>query len=126
MGATHVTVTVRNPADPERAWEGRFLVDTGATDSLVPRRRLEAIGLEPWGTRTRKLADGSEVQFDAAGAAIEFMGEYTGGTVIFDDDDAEPRLGRIALESAGIEFDPVTGQLTKLPAVRLKTLANSH
>ena len=39
-------VTIRNPADPERKWTGRFLVDTGAFDSLVPRPHLEAIGLE--------------------------------------------------------------------------------
>ena len=37
MGATHVTVRITNPADPDRFWEGLFLVDTGATDSLVPR-----------------------------------------------------------------------------------------
>lgn len=36
MGATYVDVTVRNPADPRRSWTGRFLVDTGAFDSLVP------------------------------------------------------------------------------------------
>ena len=29
MGATHVTVTIRNPADPDRAWEGLFRVDPG-------------------------------------------------------------------------------------------------
>ena len=37
MGAPYVTVTVRDPADRERSWEGLFLVGTGATDSLVPR-----------------------------------------------------------------------------------------
>ena len=36
MGATHVTVTIRNPALPDKSWEGLFLVDTGAVDSLVP------------------------------------------------------------------------------------------
>ncbi len=41
MGATHVTVTIRNPAAPDRAWEGLFLVDTGATDCLVPRPHLD-------------------------------------------------------------------------------------
>ena len=46
MGATHVTVLIRNPADPDRTWEGLFLVDTGATDSLVPRPHLESIGLK--------------------------------------------------------------------------------
>ncbi len=49
MGATYVDVTIRNPADPQRSWTGKFLVDTGAFDSLVPRARLEAIGLEPRG-----------------------------------------------------------------------------
>ena len=45
MGATHVTVAIRNPAEPDRVWEGLFLVDTGATDTLVPRPCLESIGL---------------------------------------------------------------------------------
>ena len=35
MGVTHVTATVRNIANRDRSWEGLFLVDTGATDSLV-------------------------------------------------------------------------------------------
>ena len=122
MGATHVTVTVRNPADRERSWEGLFLVDTGATDSLVPRRYLEAIGLEPRGNRVYELADGSAVQLDVAGADIEFMGEYDATTVIFGDDDAEPLLGVTALESVGIEVDPLNQQLKRLPAVRLKRL----
>ena len=47
MGATYVDVTIRNPAAPARSWTGRFLVDTGAFNSLAPRRHLEAIGLEP-------------------------------------------------------------------------------
>ena len=29
MGAIHVTVGIRNPAEPDRVWEGLFLVDTG-------------------------------------------------------------------------------------------------
>ena len=44
MEATHVTVTIRNPAAPHRTWEGLLLVDTGATDCLVPRPHLESAG----------------------------------------------------------------------------------
>ena len=120
MGAIHVTVTVRNPADRERSWEGVFLVDTGATDSLVPRQHLEAIGLEPRGDRVYELADGSEVRLDVGGADIEFMGEYVATTVVFGDNGAEPLLGVTALESVGIEVDPRNQQLKRLPAVRLK------
>lgn len=120
MGATHVTVTIRNPADPERAWEALFLVDTGAADSLVPRPRLEAIGLKPRGRRVYELADGREITVDVTVAEIEFMGETVGGTVLFGEPDAEPLLGVTALESVGIEVDPVNQRLKRLPAVRLK------
>ena len=123
MGATYVTVRITNPADQERYWEGLFLVDTGAADSLAPRPHLEAIGLEPRGRRTYELADGSELAVDVTVAELEFMGEVVGGTVIFGEANVEPLLGVTALESVGIEVDPVSQRLKRLPAVRLKGLA---
>ena len=122
MGITQVTVTIRNPADLERAWEGLFLVDTGATDSLVPRPHLEAIGLKPKGQRVHELADGSELKMDITTADIEFMGEIVGGTIIFGDANAELLLGITALESVGIEVDPRNQRLKRRPAVRLKSM----
>jgi clan AA aspartic protease len=120
MGVTHVTVTVRNPADPDRFWEGLFLVDTGAWDCLAPAKHLREIGLAPKAKRTYELADGSEKKMDITTADIEFMGDLVGTTMIFGDDDAEPILGVTALESAGIEIDPRTQRLKRLPASRLK------
>lgn len=122
MGATHVTVTIRNPAELEKTWESLFLVDTGATDSLVPRQHLEAIGLKPKGKRMYELADGSELQLDITTADIEFMGEIVGGTIIYGEPNAEPILGVTALESVGIEVDPRNQRLKRLPAVRLKRM----
>lgn len=124
MGATHVTVLIRNPAHPERTWEGLFLVDTGAPDSLVPRPHLEAIGLGPKGQRSYELADGREIKMDITTADIEFMGEIVGGTIIFGEAGAEPILGVTALESVGIEVDPLNQRLERLPAVRLKHVEN--
>lgn len=120
MGAVQVTVTIRNPADRNREWSGLFLVDTGATDSLVPRKHLEEIGLQAIGGRQYELVDGSPILLEIGVAEIEFMGEAIGGTVMFGDDDAEPLLGVTALESVGIEVDPVNQRLKRLPAVRLK------
>ena len=122
MGAIHVTVGIRNPAEPDRVWEGLFLVDTGATDCLVPRQHLESIGLAPEGQRVYALADGSEVRMGVAVARVEFMGEFVGATIVFGDPDAEPLLGVTALESVGIEVDPRNQTLKRLPAVRLKGL----
>ena len=98
------------------------MVDTGATDSLVPRQHVEAIGIRPEGQRTYVLADGTEIRMDIAVARIELMGEIVGSTVLFGDEKAEPLLGVTALESLGIEIDPLNQQLKKLPAVRLKSL----
>lgn len=122
MGETHVTVTIRNPAQPDKTWEELFLVDTRTMNCLAPRKHLEAIGLEAKGRRVYELADGSELILDVTTAEIEFMGEIVGGTIIMGEEDAEPLLGVTALESVGIEVDPVSQRLKRLPAVRLKGL----
>jgi clan AA aspartic protease len=124
MGATHVTVAVSNPGDPNQRWEGLFLVNTGAIDCMAPAKHLRAIGIQPRGKRTYELADGSELVLEIGVATIEFMGEVVGATIIFGDDDVEPILGVTALESVGIEVDPQNQRLKRLPAVRLKRLSH--
>ena len=123
MGVTQVTVLIRNPAEPHRTWEGLFLVDTGATDSLVPRPALEAIGLEPKGQRVYGLADGSEIRMDITTGDVEFMGEIVGATIVMGEAGSEPLLGVTALESVGIEVNPRDQTLKRLPTIRLKRQA---
>lgn len=53
----------------------KFLVDIGTFDSLVPRGRLEEIGLKPRGTREYVLANGDKVARDIATAELELEGE---------------------------------------------------
>ena len=120
MGVTHVAVTVRNPTDSTLSWTGRFLVDTGAIESVVPASALAAVGIEPRATRRYELADGSERDFPVAAGELEVLGEIVGATLVFGSDEAEPLLGCTALESAGLEVDPGSQTLRKLPAVRLK------
>ena len=122
MGATHVTVRIRNPAEPEKYWEGLFLLDSGAIDSLVPRDRLDAIGLKPKAQRSYELADGSEIKMDITTADIEFMGDIVGGTIIFGAPRTEAILGVTALESVGIDIDPRNQTLKRMPSIRLKKL----
>ena len=120
MGATYVGVTIRNPADPQRSWTGKFLLGTSAFDSLVPRAHLEAIGLKPRGRRRYVLADGKSIALDITIAEIEFEGEVVGGTIVYGDEGAESLLGVTALESGGFEVDPHNEELKRLPAVLLK------
>ena len=123
MGVVQVTATVRNPAQPERSWDGLFLVDTGSTDCVVPTSALRSIGLAPRGRRTYELADGREETVDITIAEVEFMGEVVGATVGFGTDGVEPILGLTALESVGIEVDPVSQRLKRRSAVRMKRVA---
>ena len=87
MGLTRVTVTIRNPAERDRAWEGLFLVDTGATDCLVPRNHLEAIGLVAERQRSYELADGRPLKLDITGGIVEFMGDMTWSTIVMGPED---------------------------------------
>lgn len=123
MGHTRVTVTFRNPQLPEREWQGLCLVDTGATDCLIPAEAVDALSLSPRGEVTVALADERESRMSFAGAEIEFMGEVTFGRVLFGPAGVEPLLGVVALESVGIVVDPTTQQLRRLPALLLKTAA---
>src|SRR5207245_9078229 len=81
MGITQVTAAVRNPARPQKIWEGLFLVDTGAVDCMVPGKHLRALGLRRRGQRVYELADGSEVTLDVTIAEIELMGARVGAPV---------------------------------------------
>jgi len=120
MGLTHVTVALRSLRPQNGKYEADFLVDTGATDSLVPGSELRKIGIEPAGKTTYELASGKIEEYSFGLVQISFMGEVTAGRVIFGPDEAEPILGVTALESVGITIDPVTQILKRLPAIPLK------
>lgn len=119
MGETHVPVLIRNPAEPQRTWEGLFLVDTGANDCMVPRRYLEGIGLAPKRQRVYQLADGSVVTVDTTTADLEFMGELVPSLIAFGEEGTEPLLGTIALQAAGVEVDLRTETLRRGRRFRL-------
>ena len=117
MGLGHVISTIRNRAEPEKIWEGLFLVDTGATDCLVPRQHLEAIALEPEG----ELADGRGVRTSITVDRIEFMSDVVGATIKIGDGVTEPLLGDTTFESTGIEVDLRNQELRRMPIVRLSS-----
>ena len=90
MGIKYVAVTVRNPADYSRFWEGPFVVDTGAIDCVVPRQHLGAIGLATEGRRISTPADGSRISRDIIVVRVEFRGEIAGAAIAMGDESAEP------------------------------------
>jgi len=120
MGMIHVDVSIKIPGVVEPTFTDAFLVDTGATDSMVPGSALAAIGIKRVGRESYEMADGSRVEYDFGLAQIEFMNEITAGRVIFGPEGVEPILGVTALESVGVVVDPANQRLRRLPAIPLK------
>lgn len=115
----HVAVTLKKPG-ATAGFDGLFLVDMGATDSMAPTSQLEAAGILPVGSNSYEHADGSVHEYRFGLAQIEFMGDVTAGRVLFGPAGSEPILGVTALESMGIVIDPANQTLRRLPAVPLK------
>lgn len=120
MGLTKVTTKISAFSDSGMSFEAVFLVDTGATDSMVPADELEKIGVRKEGKTSYELANGTVKEYPYGLARIEFMGETTAGRVIFGETGSEPLLGVTALESVGIIVDPNNKTLKRLPAIPLK------
>lgn len=123
MGFIRVTVGLRASQKSKKIYRAKFLVDTGATDSMAPASKLRALGVVPVGKVLYELADGSKKALVFGTAIIEFMGDITAGRVIFGPEGVEPILGVTALESTGVELNPKDRSLKRLPAIPLKTAA---
>lgn len=119
MGLQKVRTKITN-IKGDNSYEELFLVDTGSTDSMAPKDKLEEIGIEKLGKMTYELADGTIKEYPFGIVKIEFMGEITAGRIIFGEINSEPILGVTALESVGIMVDPLNKTLKKLPAIPLK------
>jgi clan AA aspartic protease len=88
-----------------------MLVDTGATISMIPRRILRQLGIEPHRRVSFSLANQAPLTLDVGSARIQINGSYDNLAVAFGPDDAEPLLGATALETFGLAADPVNGRL---------------
>ena len=120
MGLTKVTTKITPFGNGEKSYEAVFLVDTGATDSMVPAPELDKIGLQREGKMAYELANGEIKEYAYGLARIQFLGEITAGRIIFGEPGCEPLLGVTALESVGIMVDPASKTLKRLPAIPLK------
>ena len=119
MGFIRVEVRLRDFSSGN-SYQSDFLVETGATDSMVVAAELKKIGVKAVGKMSYELANGNIEEYPFGLAEISFMDETTAGRVIFVPDNIEPILGVTALESAGITVDPANQQLKRLPAIPLK------
>lgn len=122
MGLTHVDVRIGNFGS-NNLYDAKFLVDTGAMDSMAPASELRRVGIKPVGKRTYELASGELQEYAYGSAELVFMNEIIATSIIFGPENTEPILGVIALETAGYIVDPKNQTIRKLRARPLKRVA---
>ncbi|MGO8817580.1 MAG: retroviral-like aspartic protease family protein [Terriglobia bacterium] len=104
MGVTHVKGKLTGVAGREAIVE--FLVDSGATYTLVPDGVWQELGLTPKRRMSFTLADGTHVERAVSECHLA-LPEGDGYTpVILGDSGDEPLLGVVTLEILGLVLNP--------------------
>jgi len=113
MGITKVTLKIRNPADLKKIFESEFLVDSGATHTVVPAEELKKLGIKPHGEETFVLADGKTITRKIGSAFYEYDGAKGAAPVLFGEKGDNLLLGVFTLEALGLSLDPLKRSLYK-------------
>jgi len=122
MGLVYAKTVLTSINGSAGCFSAPFLVDTGATDTVVPASELERIGVTREGSRDYERADGTVVSYDTGYAFVIINGEKVAANVVFGNENREPLLGVTVPESAGLVVDPARQVLKKTAAIPLKQL----
>ncbi|MEM3692540.1 MAG: aspartyl protease family protein [Candidatus Bathyarchaeia archaeon] len=103
MGITYIEGKVKGPAGEAKVL---FLVDSGATYSLLPEKIWKEIGLTPMREHDFILADGSIIKRKISECYISLLQEGAHTSVILGEADDNALLGVVTLEILGLVFNP--------------------
>ena len=104
MGITYVEGRVKGPNKKQETV--KFLIDSGAKYSLLPKKVWKAIGLEPKRKMSFILADGTTVERAVSEAYIVLPQGQAHTPVILGKEKDEALLGVVTLEILGLVFNP--------------------
>lgn len=104
MGLTFVTATVAGPKGRRRSL--RFLVDSGASYTLIPKRAWKALGLRPKRSLGFTLADGTEIRRKVSECLMRYNGLEGDTPVILGEPGDQPLIGTVTLEILGLVLNP--------------------
>ncbi len=109
MGVTYVEGAVSG-TDGKQATV-RFLVDSGATYTLLPRDVWQTVGLKPKRSAVFTLADGTSIERSVSECYIILPQGEAHTPVILGEPGDEALLGIVTLEILGLVLNPFTRQL---------------
>jgi clan AA aspartic protease len=104
MGVTYAEGDLCGPTGKQATV--RFLVDSGATYTLVPHEVWKALELEPKRTVTFTLADGTAIQRTVSECHLKILAGDAHTPVILGEPGDEPLLGVVTLEILGLMLNP--------------------
>jgi len=104
MGITYIQGQVTGPGGKQETV--KFLLDSGATYSLLPRKVWESIDLKPQRRMSFTLADGTSVDRSVSEVYIVLPQGQAHTPVILGEKDDQALLGVVTLEILGLVFNP--------------------
>jgi clan AA aspartic protease len=104
MGVTYVEGQVRGPTGKQESVS--FLIDSGATYSLLPQAAWKSIELKPKRTLSFTLADGTTIERAVSEAFVIFPQGEAHTPVILGEGNDEALLGVVTLEILGLTLNP--------------------
>ena len=121
MGITHVKGTVTGKRGKKQTL--KFLVDSGASYTLLPEKVWRELGLKPKRTMDFVLADGTEIVRSISECQIELPQGDGHTPVVLGEGADEPLLGVITLEILGLVLNPFNRTLQPM---RMMLASVSH
>jgi len=109
MGITYVEAKVKGPSGKDE--NVKFLIDSGATYSVLPKAVWEMIGLKPKREMSFTLADGTAVKRAVSEAFVILPQGEAHTPVILGEEGDEALLGAVTLEILGLVFNPFSRTL---------------
>ncbi len=103
MGITYIEGRVRGPSGEEVV---RFLIDSGATYTVLPEEVWRRIGLKPIREHEFALADGTIVKRWVSECYISLPQGEAHTPVVLGERDDHAILGVVTLEILGLVFNP--------------------
>lgn len=104
MGLTFIEGIVEGPTGKERAV--RFLIDSGATYTLLGLEHWKAIELTPQRVMEFTLADGTVIKRNVSECLLTLPQGKGHTPVILGEEGDECLLGMVTLEILGLRLDP--------------------
>ena len=119
MGLFFVNGTIGPPAARRRKRTVRFLVDTGAFYSMMPRDVLGSLHIRPIRQETVQFADGRKARWKVGEARVSVDGREVTTLVLFGRPGTQPLLGAYTLEGLALTVDPRRRRLVPEPVLSM-------